>query len=62
MVDGVSLSIALGAIVVSILTHIKTSKCGKNCEFSTKTPPETRENTPISDYIKNNSINNTMKK
>jgi hypothetical protein len=56
MVDAVSLSIALGAIIVSILAHIKASKCG-SCSFTTRTPPTTPIN---NDFVSINRVNNTM--
>lgn len=46
MIDIVSLSIAIGAVFVSILTHIKHSECW--CfKLDTRTPKHTPPNTPI---------------
>ena len=50
MIDIVSLSIAVGAILVALTTHIKFSKCW-GFEMTTRTPKNTPPDTPI----KNNS-------
>jgi len=38
MIDPISLSIAIGSIIISILTHVKHSKCSNCIEFNTYTP------------------------
>jgi hypothetical protein len=45
MIDVISLSIALGAVLVSILTHIKHSECF-GVKIDTRTPKNTPPSTP----------------
>ena len=42
MIDPISLSIALGAILLSIMSQIKKSKC-MSMEIETRTPPHTTQ-------------------
>jgi len=45
MIDIISLSIAVGAVLVALTTHIKFSKCW-GFEMSTRSPKNTPPNTP----------------
>jgi len=44
-IDVISLSIAIGAVIVAITTHIKFSKCW-GFEMTTRTPKNTPPSTP----------------
>ena len=46
MIDPITLSVAIGAVVVSILTHLKFSKC-MGFEISTRTPKTSVPDSPI---------------
>lgn len=55
MVDIVSLSIALGAVLVSVITHIKFSKCW-GFEVYTRTPKQSPPDTPIKNVKESSAL------
>lgn len=58
MLDPVSISVAVCAIIVAILTHIKSSKCF-GMELEARTPLlESKQNPFFKDQPKNNKIEN----
>lgn len=47
MIDPITFTIAIGAIIVSILSHIRHSKCLNCIEVDTRSPTRTTPNNTI---------------